>query len=428
MKLFKWLGLTFLISTSVISTSALIFNNVNKQDRTFNPQNNRQADTIIDQLNTTIRNIKNEITKINDKVGQLLGEKERLTSTRTSLEIQIGDKQSEIENTQTLIATEKGNIEQLQETKGRLETEKTGLTSVLDKLNKEIKEKDEEIKKLKNYIEQLKKQLNAKEAELSAIKQQNDAYKEIVTEVWNQKMKDTVWGGETYQSLLDRFNKTAGFEFKLKSDSQSGNKIENGGDKKFRVKKGTIELELEMGRIYPKTNKQKWAPYVKPGLNSNQLVEFGWDENGKIEKVVSVAIKVPNQLPWFITNLSGAFAGNGLESIEGLDHWDVSNVTNMSHMFENAKNFNQNISNWNTSNVKHMEKMFWGAVNYKQNLSTWVITDDCKTTEFIGHSEALWKDKEYVVQTTGVKYKLWDICLPQKIKDRWNNQYNKIGT
>ncbi|EOA07000.1 Hypothetical protein, predicted transmembrane protein, DUF285 family [Mycoplasma yeatsii 13926] len=427
MKLFKWLGLTFLISTSVVSTSALIFNNVNKQGNTLNPQNNQQSDAIINQLNTTITNIRSEITKINNKVGHLLEQKKTLISTKTSLEAKIAAKETEIKDTEKLIKTEKDNIQKLKKLKGELEKEKTGWKVDLANLDKEIEQKDKEINGLKDDLKKLEKDLSAKEAELKAAQDQNDAYKKIVTEVWNQKMKDTVWGGETYKSLLDRFNKTAGFEFELKINAQSNNKIENGGDKKFRVKKGTIELELEMGRIYPKTNEQKWAPYVKPGLNSNQLVEFGWDENGKITKVVSVAIKVPNQLPWFITNLSGAFANNRLESIEGLDHWDVSNVTNMSHMFENASNFNQNISNWNTSKVRHMERMFWGAVNYKQNLSSWVIDKDCKTTEFIGRSEALWKDWEYQVSTTGVRYKLWDICVPQKIRERWNNQDDRIS-
>ncbi|MDQ0567461.1 BspA family leucine-rich repeat surface protein [Mycoplasma yeatsii] len=427
MKLFKWLGLTFLISTSVISTSALIFNNINKESHTLNPQNDQQAGIIINQLNTTITNIRSEITKINNKVTQLLEQKKTLTSTKTSLEAKITAKETEIKDTQKLIKTEKDNIQKLEKLKGELEREKTSLKVDLANLDKEIAQKDKEINGLKDDLKKLEKDLSAKEAELKAAQDQNDAYKKIVTEVWNQKMKDTVWGGETYKSLLDRFNKTAGFEFELKSNAQATNKIENGGDKKFRVKKGTIELDLEMGRIYPKTNKQKTADYIKPGIRSTQLVEFGWEEDGKITRIIPTAIKVPNQLPWFITNLSGAFANNKLESIEGLDHWDVSNVTNMSHMFENASNFNQNISNWNTSKVRHMERMFWGAVNYKQNLSSWVIDKDCKTTEFIGRSEALWKDWEYQVSTTGVRYKLWDICVPQKIRERWNNQNDWIS-
>ena len=36
---------------------------------------------------------------------------------------------------------------------------------------------------------------------------------------------------------------------------------------------------------------------------------------------------------------------------DGIETWDVSNVTDMSYMFCFAKNFNQDISNWNVSKV-----------------------------------------------------------------------------
>ena len=37
---------------------------------------------------------------------------------------------------------------------------------------------------------------------------------------------------------------------------------------------------------------------------------------------------------------------------QDLNNWDVSNVTNMSSMFDDATNFNQDISSWDVSNVK----------------------------------------------------------------------------
>jgi surface protein len=41
-----------------------------------------------------------------------------------------------------------------------------------------------------------------------------------------------------------------------------------------------------------------------------------------------------------------------------ISRWDVSNVTNMMHMFSWCKNFNGNISNWDVSNVTNMQGMF----------------------------------------------------------------------
>ncbi len=53
----------------------------------------------------------------------------------------------------------------------------------------------------------------------------------------------------------------------------------------------------------------------------------------------------------YLTDLSGLFSGNVTRKFNGdISKWNVSNVTNMSHMFEKSK-FNVNISNWNVSNV-----------------------------------------------------------------------------
>ena len=38
--------------------------------------------------------------------------------------------------------------------------------------------------------------------------------------------------------------------------------------------------------------------------------------------------------------------------------WNVSNVTNMSHMFFNCKNFNCDLSSWDVSKVENMSNMF----------------------------------------------------------------------
>ena len=41
--------------------------------------------------------------------------------------------------------------------------------------------------------------------------------------------------------------------------------------------------------------------------------------------------------------------------------WNVSNVKNMSNMFQNAMKFNQSLNNWDVSNVIYMEDMFRGT-------------------------------------------------------------------
>lgn len=59
---------------------------------------------------------------------------------------------------------------------------------------------------------------------------------------------------------------------------------------------------------------------------------------------------------------------------EDISNWNVSNVTNMEYMFENAKYFNQNISKWNVSNVKNMNWMFLNAENFNQPIGNWKVS------------------------------------------------------
>lgn len=56
-----------------------------------------------------------------------------------------------------------------------------------------------------------------------------------------------------------------------------------------------------------------------------------------------------------------------------ISKWDVSNVRNMRNMFSGAAYFNQDISNWNVSKVKDMESMFCGAKSFNQNISSWDV-------------------------------------------------------
>ena len=51
--------------------------------------------------------------------------------------------------------------------------------------------------------------------------------------------------------------------------------------------------------------------------------------------------------------------------------WNVSSVTNMSYMFQNATAFNADVSGWNTVNVTDMSYMFYGATSFNQDVSSW---------------------------------------------------------
>lgn len=65
------------------------------------------------------------------------------------------------------------------------------------------------------------------------------------------------------------------------------------------------------------------------------------------------------------------FSLNGPSNI---DSWDISNVTDLTSMFEEAIIFNQALNSWNTSNVLSMQNTFSSASNFNQPLDNWNTT------------------------------------------------------
>ncbi len=62
---------------------------------------------------------------------------------------------------------------------------------------------------------------------------------------------------------------------------------------------------------------------------------------------------------------------DGITSIPGFQEWDTSRINDFGWMFENADNFNQDISFWDTSGVRNMDYMFREATSFNQDLSNW---------------------------------------------------------
>ena len=68
---------------------------------------------------------------------------------------------------------------------------------------------------------------------------------------------------------------------------------------------------------------------------------------------------------WDVSNvmsMRGMFSDcNKLKSFGDISSWDVSKVTNMAFMFKYCKSFNQDISKWDVSNVTNMSYIFFGC-------------------------------------------------------------------
>ena len=85
-------------------------------------------------------------------------------------------------------------------------------------------------------------------------------------------------------------------------------------------------------------------------------------------------VSVPNTLPLTVTNMNSMFQ-NATNFNQNISGWNVSQVTTMNSMFQNATNFNQNISGWNVSQVTTMNSMFQNATNFNQNINDWNVSE-----------------------------------------------------
>ena len=78
-----------------------------------------------------------------------------------------------------------------------------------------------------------------------------------------------------------------------------------------------------------------------------------------------------------VTDMSYMFSGASLfnQPLSNWNsNWNVSSVTDMSYMFENASEFNRSLKNWNVSSVENMEKMFFNASSFNSNITEWNVS------------------------------------------------------
>ncbi len=74
-----------------------------------------------------------------------------------------------------------------------------------------------------------------------------------------------------------------------------------------------------------------------------------------------------------ITDMSFLFRF-ALDFNQDLANWDVSNVTDMRGLFYNANSFNGNITGWDVSNVAVMQDMFNNALVFNQDIGAWDVS------------------------------------------------------
>ena len=152
-------------------------------------------------------------------------------------------------------------------------------------------------------------------------------------------------------------------------------------------------------KLGPGTNKKN--PIDFNDINVSNLNSF-YDKNiGIFDNIDFIHIDISKWDVSNVTNMSHMFCRcSSLKSVGDLSSWDVSNVIDMSFMFQLCKKFNQDLSewnvssvtnmgymfdrchsfnkclsNWDVSNVTNMENMFWNCKNFNQDISKWNVSN-----------------------------------------------------
>ncbi|MEO1010342.1 MAG: BspA family leucine-rich repeat surface protein [Bacteroidota bacterium] len=93
---------------------------------------------------------------------------------------------------------------------------------------------------------------------------------------------------------------------------------------------------------------------------------FGLDTDGD-----PIAFEIGNWDVSKVTTMWGMFRWSRLDPDIG--NWDVSKVTIMKAMFERAFAFNQDIGDWNVGNITDMASMFSDAQSFNQDIGGWDV-------------------------------------------------------
>ena len=77
-----------------------------------------------------------------------------------------------------------------------------------------------------------------------------------------------------------------------------------------------------------------------------------------------------------------------VDSNQNISSWDVSNVTDMTNMFNGATSFNQPLNNWDVSSVNSIRNMFLESNSFNQPLNSWDVSSVTNMVGVFGETTA----------------------------------------
>ena len=125
-----------------------------------------------------------------------------------------------------------------------------------------------------------------------------------------------------------------------------------------------INERLQLNRDRVRKIEYEYTPKTYQELEN---IIYKITEEHKTDKIINLNMIDTSK----ITNMSHLFYNSRYNY--NISEWDVSNVNDMSSMFENAEKFNGDISHWDVSHVTDMDCMFQGSI-FNDDISRWNVS------------------------------------------------------
>ncbi|MBW8199456.1 BspA family leucine-rich repeat surface protein [Flagellimonas abyssi] len=135
---------------------------------------------------------------------------------------------------------------------------------------------------------------------------------------------------------------------------------------------------------------REWTEGGETGVIDGVQYYVAEDKTNLEEIISSSPSLLPTVCTTKITDMSYLFFDNSFN--EDISSWDTSSVTDMSNMFDSAKDFNQDIGDWDTSNVRIMEGMFNLASSFNQDIGDWDTSNVINMSDMFNEASAFNSD------------------------------------
>ncbi|WP_434334618.1 BspA family leucine-rich repeat surface protein [Mycoplasma capricolum subsp. capricolum] len=237
-----------------------------------------------------------------------------------------------------------------------------------------------------------------------------------VKNIWNDNFKDKITSAKNFSMVIEMIKEKLNSREKRLINLYNQEEYKNRPkkwelDQKINVKVGEQKIELDFGEV---KEGKKATKYIDPitgkikvtdatdfskiqGLKDvKEIVEIGYFEhtddhdNNKVQiraVVMPESIeKISDYLPKEITSTRSMF-NEAKEFNQDLSKWDTSNLESIDGMFKGAHKFNQNLSKWDVSNVRIFDYAFYGTKTFDQNLSDWDVSNGVSMKRMFARSE-----------------------------------------